>query len=360
MELIDLPPFHFKEPIKENLDVSVYILFLKKSEFNENERFVILREFSSNVDENSISLFRFKREIEILRENNTPYINKVLYFSKIKHFLILELLPYGDLQEYLNIYKPESDEFEIKDIFFMIYQICFSIQELHNKNIIHRDIKPENLFVGEKDQIVLGDFGLSRFENTLKSANPGTVGYTAPEVINNDEYSFPADIYSLGCTIFYMLFKKRPFYQEQSFNKTFSLAKKKNILEYHENDFSSGELIIKNEFYFNLIKSCVDLNPFNRPNINQIMELLNDYGKTIFNEDLQKVIELILNPNNIFENGSFEQVKVIQSKLSFKCCQLYYKYVEKNEELFNHYINKVLDSKSRSSIYNIPISKERS
>ena len=88
----------------------------------------------------------------------------------------------------------------IKQIF---KQICRGVRDLHKNGIAHLDIKPENILIDANGNAALCDFGCSYFSKKERIISGikgrGTVKYSAPEVINSDEYDpFKADIYSLG------------------------------------------------------------------------------------------------------------------------------------------------------------------
>ena len=318
-KVVDNLPSYKNLFILQDNDVSTSIIYSEELK----SKFGILRKMDP-LNQNEEAIKKFRREIELLISLNHSLFNKVLYYGSKNDFLILELLPQGDIEEYLEYLKFKIPDFDEEILFRIIYQISLSIQILHNNNIIHRDIKPENIFVGENNRIVLGDFGLSRFENPTKSCNPGTVGYVAPEIINNDPYSFPSDIYSLGCTIFYILFLKRPYHFEKSENRTLSLAKKKNLIQFYEeyninddtiefkNEFN--ELKENNSFYFNLFKRCIELKPEDRPNINEIINDLNLYGENKFGDDFEKLINL---------NEEIGNINISGSSFSYFCRSLY-------------------------------------
>eukprot|EP00899_Mesostigma_viride_P012887 jgi/Mesvir1/2159/Mv16672-RA.1 len=73
-----------------------------------------------------------------------------------------------------------------------------------NRHLVHRDIKPANLLLNLKGEAKITDFGISAgLDNTIAMCATfvGTVTYMSPERINNEPYSFPADIWSLGLTL---------------------------------------------------------------------------------------------------------------------------------------------------------------
>ena len=84
---------------------------------------------------------------------------------------------------------------------------------------MHRDIKLENILVTRKNKrsseitAKLVDFGLSKMIGPGEKANEpfGTLGYVAPEVIKNMNYSNKCDVWSLGCIMYALICGQLPF-----------------------------------------------------------------------------------------------------------------------------------------------------
>ena len=85
-------------------------------------------------------------------------------------------------------------------------QICLGVKFLHDRHILHRDIKAKNCFITKKGLINLGDFGISCVMNQNEAKSPrafkGTLLNMAPEVLRGKQYSYPADIWSLGIVLY--------------------------------------------------------------------------------------------------------------------------------------------------------------
>lgn len=92
--------------------------------------------------------------------------------------------------------------------------ICKALEICRRHGIIHRDIKPDNIFVSERGNFKLGDFGIARTaEKTMSNlSKKGTYNYMAPEVYNGSDYGPSVDIYSLGIVLYRYLNNNRfPF-----------------------------------------------------------------------------------------------------------------------------------------------------
>ena len=125
-------------------------------------------------------------------------------------YIRMELLT--GLTYYMTKY-PMNDQMVIK----LGMDISQGLNDCHSSGIIHRDIKPENIFVNERGDFKLGDFGVSR--NTPGSQDvlsfKGTLGYMAPEVYRMISTDARSDIYSLGMVLYQCLNDYRlPFMPE--------------------------------------------------------------------------------------------------------------------------------------------------
>ena len=103
-----------------------------------------------------------------------------------------------------------------------IAQAARGLAHAHSKNVIHRDVKPANLLIDSRDVVRLLDMGLALMgaedEESLTVANNenvlGTADYLAPEqALNSHEVDHRADIYGLGCTMYFLLTGQPPFNQ---------------------------------------------------------------------------------------------------------------------------------------------------
>jgi Protein kinase domain len=89
-------------------------------------------------------------------------------------------------------------------------QLGGALDTAHAAGLVHRDVKPANVLLGPGDHVYLTDFGLTKRllssgDATQSGQWVGTLDYAAPEQIRGERVDARADVYSLGCVLFFML-----------------------------------------------------------------------------------------------------------------------------------------------------------
>lgn len=88
---------------------------------------------------------------------------------------------------------------------------------LHSKHILHRDIKCLNMLVDSRNNLKIGDLGVSKLLSSTtahlsaKAPRVGTPLYLAPEIIRNQGYSFKVDVWAAGCVLYQLASLHPPF-----------------------------------------------------------------------------------------------------------------------------------------------------
>ncbi|XP_048464852.1 G protein-coupled receptor kinase 5 isoform X2 [Rhincodon typus] len=152
-------------------------------------------------------------EKQILEKVNSRFVVNLAYAYETKDALclVLTLMNGGDLK--FHIYNMGNPGFEEERAVFYAAEICCGLGDLHKENIVYRDLKPENILLDDYGHIRISDLGLAVKipEGETIRGRVGTVGYMAPEVLNNQRYTLSPDIWGLGCLIYEMIAGQSPF-----------------------------------------------------------------------------------------------------------------------------------------------------
>lgn len=122
-------------------------------------------------------------------------------------FLVLDLMGGGDLKFHLN----KDERFNETRSRFYAAEVLLGLEHIHSKGIIYRDMKLENVLLDEAGHCRISDLGLAVKSKDKVKGYAGTPGYTAPEVITNQEYDHMADFFSYGVMVYRFLSGKKPF-----------------------------------------------------------------------------------------------------------------------------------------------------
>lgn len=132
------------------------------------------------------------------------------------HYIVMEYVPGADLQQIVRERGPVPFEAAAD----YIAQAADGLQHAHDKGVVHRDVKPANLLLDDRGVVKILDMGLARIKQdedaSLTIAHEenvlGTADYLAPEqAVNSHKVDHRADIYSLGCSLYYLLTGHPPF-----------------------------------------------------------------------------------------------------------------------------------------------------
>uniref|UniRef100_A0A8C2CJI3 G protein-coupled receptor kinase n=1 Tax=Cyprinus carpio TaxID=7962 RepID=A0A8C2CJI3_CYPCA len=152
-------------------------------------------------------------EKRILEKVNSSFVVSLAYAYETKDALclVLTIMNGGDLK--FHIYNMGNSGFDEQRAIFYAAEICCGLEDLHRERIVYRDLKPENILLDDRGHIRISDLGLAVQipEGETIRGRVGTVGYMAPEVIQNESYSFSPDWWGLGCLIYEMIQGQSPF-----------------------------------------------------------------------------------------------------------------------------------------------------
>jgi serine/threonine protein kinase/tetratricopeptide (TPR) repeat protein len=192
-------------------------------------RRVAVKFLPPDLGRDSQALERFQREARAASALNHPNICTVYAIEQHdrEHFIVMELLDGQSLSQMIA-----RQRIEIAPLLDLAIQMADALESAHAKGIVHRDIKPANVFVNERGQVKILDFGLAKIEGgrntrgldetqavhdlTQPGTAMGTVAYMSPEQARGQLTDARTDLFSLGTVLYQMASGVLPFSGETS------------------------------------------------------------------------------------------------------------------------------------------------
>jgi serine/threonine-protein kinase len=182
------------------------------------QRRVAIKVLPRGKVEDSSYLARFRREAQAVAALDHRNIVRAYDIDNDgnTHYIVMEYVHGRDL----NTIVKNDGPLDYDSAADYIRQAAEGLQHAHEAGLIHRDIKPANLLVDARGTVKILDMGLARFtdeqQNSLTRMHDenvlGTADYLAPEQAKDSHAAdHRADIYSLGCTLYYLLTGHPPF-----------------------------------------------------------------------------------------------------------------------------------------------------
>ncbi|XP_012787675.2 casein kinase II subunit alpha-like [Sorex araneus] len=163
---------------------------------------------------------KIKREIKVLKNlQGGPNIITLLDIVRDVESRVPALIfPYVNNTDFKKLYDMLTD-FEVR---FYTYEILKALDFSHGMGVMHRDVKPHNVLIDhDQRKLWLIDWGLAEFYHPGQKYNVRVASryYKAPELlVDYDMYNYSLDMWSLGCMLASMIFRKEPFFQGRDNN----------------------------------------------------------------------------------------------------------------------------------------------
>ena len=168
-------------------------------------------EVKTNEDKNKIL-----EELKLLKQINSKYFIKINNYF-IEHIeekeIICVIIDYFDIDKNLKKLIYNSNFLNTINIWKIFIEIAITIKSIHKQNIIIENLNPQNIFLDKKNNIKIGGIGkvLDLINEEEKLEESELYIYKSPEILNDEKYDDKCDVWSLGCILYELYFKKKAF-----------------------------------------------------------------------------------------------------------------------------------------------------
>lgn len=212
---LQLGPFQIQTPIGRGGMGTVYLALDTR-----NQQHVAVKVLPPSLaNKKGHYLARFQREMDLsmkITHPNLAHTNEVGVYKGV-YFIAMEYIPGMSLHRLVTKEGP----LPVARTARLFAEVATALEHAHSMNLIHRDMKPSNIMITPNDHAKVLDLGLAVFEG--EGGEPieviggrgymvGSFDYMAPEQTQNSlTVDARADLYALGCSIYFTLTGRAPF-----------------------------------------------------------------------------------------------------------------------------------------------------
>jgi len=185
----------------------------------------------------------------------------------LEYGIVVEYVPGGTLRSHLL--KNHIKKLPLINVIQLALDVARGLSYLHSKKIVHRDVKSSNLVVDKEGRVKIIDFGVSRIEASCPinmTAQTGTIGYMAPEVLIGLPYDHKCDVYSFGICLWEIYCCSIPYIGQICPSHEISPNVYKSLRPEIPNTCPSAVA--------NIMKQCWNANPKKRPEMKEVVLML--------------------------------------------------------------------------------------
>jgi eukaryotic-like serine/threonine-protein kinase len=164
------------------------------------------------------TLRRFRNEAQSTARLDHDNIARVYYVGEDRglHFIVFEFIEGTNIRDLVQ----QKGPLPVEEAISYMLQVAEALEHASMRNVIHRDIKPSNVLITVAGRAKLVDMGLARLHQvesdaedlTASGVTLGTFDYISPEQARDPRTAdVRSDLYSLGCTFYFMLTGRPPF-----------------------------------------------------------------------------------------------------------------------------------------------------
>ena len=299
-----------------------HVFLARRNKDNKKLAIKLLQKKNRSMEEYKIN----KWETDIFRLlQNLKHPNIVrcfdVYENESQIFFIYEYLSCGNLKKYMQDLKFCPLSYNSDTILKLALQMIEGIHILHKFGIIHRDIKTTNIMVEinspVKKSIISNSFGINdvqiiyedMYDVTLKIIDIGlskvlginetsddlygSLSFKAPELILHKNYNFKVDVWAIGVSLYYIVYKMLPF--DEVTREEIKKAIVHNPVIYYENEIlfdtfyyknymsivDKDEKEVKSSIIYSILKDCLIKKPEERYSIEELYSKYYDLIKSL-------------------------------------------------------------------------------